>query len=427
MAFLSADRRLIVIGLDGVPYSLVKDLSARGVMPYMSKLIGEGDFRQMGSTIPDISSVAWSSIITGKNPGEHGIYGFMDLIPGTYRIYFPNFSNLCGTPFWNRMNGRRSVIINVPSTYPAGQLNGILVSGFVAPDLEKAVYPPSLVHELKKLDYHIDVDSEKGHQSLELFLDDLNTTLNARIETYRYLWDKEDWNLFMLVFTGTDRLGHFLWEAYEDSAHEYNGTFLHYFGIIDQVIGEILSKMRIDDSLVLLSDHGFERMKGSVYISYYLRKTGFLKLLKSPTTSYEDIDEGTRAFALEPGRIHLNTVGRYPRGSVKESDTEAILDDLIDLFYSLEVEGEKVIDRVYRKEEIYTGPYLDHAPDLVLMANCGFDLKARLQPERLFETTVFTGKHTQNDAFLLVKSPQGCYIPENPSVFDVSGILEGLG
>jgi predicted AlkP superfamily phosphohydrolase/phosphomutase len=371
--------------------------------------------------------VAWSSIITGNNPGEHGIYGFMDLVPGTYSLYFPNFTNLHGIPFWNYRNGRKSIIINVPSTYPAGQLNGILISGFVAPDLEKAVYPPSLVNELKRLNYHIDVDSEKGHQSMELFIDDLNRTLEARIETYRYLWDKEDWGPFMLVFTGTDRLEHFLWKAYEDNTHPYHNTFLKYFNTIDEAIGEIAWKTHPEDSLIILSDHGFERMKKTIYINYYLRKTGFLKLKKTPDTSYDDIDEETRAFALEPNRIYVNTATKYPRGSVKEKDKDVIIGDLTDAFNALEVEGEKVIKQVYRKEEIYTGPLLDRAPDLVLISNKGFDLKARLQAEMLTENTIFTGKHTQNDAFLVVKGSEGCYVPENPSVFDVFGILESLG
>jgi len=422
-----ANKRTIIIGLDGVPYSLVKDLSARGIMPNMSKLIGDGVFRQMESSIPDISPVAWSSIITGKNPGEHGIYGFMDLVPGTYSLYFPDFTNLHGIPFWNHRNGRKSIIINVPSTYPASELNGILISGFVAPDLKKAVYPSSLVNELKRLNYHIDVNSEKAHQSMELFIDDLNRTLDARIETYRYLWDKEDWNLFMLVFTGTDRLEHFLWKAYEDKTHPYHNTFLRYFNTIDEAIGEIAWRIRPEDSLIVLSDHGFERMKKTIYINYYLRKTGFLKLKKTPDTSYDDIDEQTRAFALEPNRIYLNTATKYPRGSIKEKDREAVICDLIDAFNALEVEGEKVINQVYRKEEIYKGPLLDRAPDLVLTSNTGFDLKARLQAETLTETTIFTGKHTRNDAFLIVKSPDACYVPENPSVFDVFGILESLG
>ncbi len=426
MTLLSADKRLIIIGLDGVPYSMVKDLSASGTMPNMKALIGEGVFRQMESSIPDISPVAWGSIITGKNPGEHGIYGFMDLVPGTYRLYFPNFSNLHGIPFWNSEQKGKSAVINVPGTYPANQINGVLISGFVAIDLEKAVYPSSLLPELKRLDYRIDVDAEKGHESMELFIDDLNRTLEARISTYRYLWDKEDWGLFMLVFTGTDRLAHFLWGAYEDRDHPYHNTFLQYFNDIDQVIGEIVWRMQPEDSLIVLSDHGFERMDRTVYINYYLRKTGFLNLRRLPTASYDDIDEKTKAFALEPARLHINTIGKYPRGSVRKNDKEAIVRDLTDLFHSLEVDGKRVIKGVYRKEEIYAGPFLDQAPDLVLLANHGFDLKARLQPERLSQSTIFTGKHTQDDAFLLVKSHRYFCIPENPSNCDVFKIVENL-
>ena len=426
MSFLDTDRRSIIIGLDGVPYSLVEDLSAKGVMPNIGALAKDGIFRSMESTLPEISSVAWSSIITGLNPGEHGIYGFMDIVPGTYRIYFPNFTNLCGKPFWKYTEGTRSVIVNVPSTYPAMQLNGILISGFVALELERAVYPPSLVPDLKRLKYRLDVDSEIGHKSLELFIDDLRRTLDARIETYRYLWDKEDWDCFMLVFTGTDRIAHFLWDAYENRANLYHKTFLQYFHTIDQIIGEISERARPQDSLILLSDHGFERLKKTVYINYYLRKAGFLKLNKSPASSYNDIDQGTMAFALEPSRIYLNAVSKFPRGSVKENEQESILRDLTDLFYALEVEGERVVNRVYRKEEIYTGPYFNQASDLVLLPNSGFDLKARLQAETLMESTIFTGKHTKDNAFLLVKSPQDCSVPENPSVVDVFGIVKAI-
>ena len=426
VTFLNTNNRLIIIGLDGVPYSLIKNLSAKGQMPAMSELMKESAFRPMESSIPDISCVAWSSIITGKNPGQHGIYGFMDLLPNTYLPYFPNFANLRETPFWNRQNSTRSVIMNVPSTYPAGPLNGVLISGFVAPDLEKAVWPSSLIPGLKMNGYRIDVDSDKAHESMELFIEDLNKTLETRIDTYRSLWNTEEWDVFMLVFTGPDRLAHFLWEAYEDETHVYHETFLRYFNAIDQAIGEIALKMRPDDSMIILSDHGFERMNKTIYINYYLRRNGFLRLTRFPTTRYEDIDGRTLAFALEPARICINTRGKYPGGNVTERDKEGVLRDLIDLFQNLEVDGRRVIRNIYRKEEIYTGALLDQAADLILVAHSGFDLKARLHKNMLTEKTIFTGKHTQDDAFLLIKSPRTCDIPEYPNVVDVSGIIEDL-
>jgi len=417
--------RRVIIGLDGVPYTMMSDLAENGVMPNMASIIQNGVFRQMDSSIPEISSVAWSSIITGANPGEHGIYGFSDVAPDSYRVCFPNFNALKVPPFWMDGSNGRSVIINVPFTYPAGELDGVLIAGFVALDMEKAVYPGSLVEHLEEIDYQIDVDSRKAHQSMELFLRDLNKTLECRISAYRYLWDTIDWNTFMLVFTGTDRLSHFLWSAYEDESHKFHADFLNHFRRIDEVVGEINDRLNDDDLLVILSDHGFERLDESVNVNVHLKNSGFLKLKKQPAKSLNDITEGTVAFALEPGRIYINTAGKYPRGSVAENDREKVADDLVQGFASLEVNGRKVINHIYRKEELYQGELADRAPDLVLMASAGFDLKARITSDELIEEDIFTGKHNHHDAFLLVSSHSvdAQDIPERPSVFNVANIL----
>ena len=125
--FRKRNSRLVIIGLDGMPYRLIRNLAEKGTMPNMKRLIEEGVFRQMESSIPEVSSVVWSSIITGTNPGVHGIFGFTDLAPGTYRIIFPNFNSLKAKPFWERGRSGSSVIINVPGTYPARPLDGVLL------------------------------------------------------------------------------------------------------------------------------------------------------------------------------------------------------------------------------------------------------------------------------------------------------------
>jgi len=424
---LKLKKRTVIIGLDGMPYRLIKDLSENGTMPNMRALIEEGISRQMESSIPEVSSVAWSSVITGKNPGEHGIFGFTDLIPGTYSMFFPNFSNLKATPFWEREGSGRSVIINVPSTYPARRLNGVLISGFVAPNLQKATYPPSLVPELERMDYRLDVDSEKAHESIDLFLKDLDRALQARISAYRYLWDKEDWRTFMLVFTGTDRLAHFLWDAYEDETHKYHPAFLDHLHQIDEVIGEIVSRMDENELLILLSDHGFERLEKDVYVNFILRKEGFLKL-EGDSENLKDVGADTKAFALDPGRIYLNVKGKYPRGSVKPEEREAITQDIESLFESFQIEGKKVVKSIYRKEEIFKGPFIEQAPDLVLVADTGFNLKAKIKAKKLYGKDIFTGKHSQADAFLLVKgvSISKEIIPEKLCVSDLVGIIDQL-
>jgi predicted AlkP superfamily phosphohydrolase/phosphomutase len=393
-------------------------------MPSFGTLTRQSVFRPMASSIPEVSSVAWSSVITGANPGEHGVYGFTDVAPGTYRTTFPNYRNLKVKPFWERAGSGRSVIINVPTTFPAREMRGAHIAGFVALDLERATYPRSLVPTLRDLDYRVDVDSQKAHQSLGFFLRDLDKTLQARIALYRHLWQHEHWDTFVLVFTGTDRLAHFLWDAYEDEEHQYHGAFLDHFRQIDDVIGEIAQRLRDDDRLVMLSDHGFERLKEDVYVNYVLHREGFLSFREGAQPGLRAIAGDSRAFALDPGRIYLHTRDRYPRGSVAAQDEGTLLKDLTQLFHSLERDGEPVIRRVSRAEELYTGPQVPRAPDLVLLGNTGYNLRGNWKAKQVFGSDIFVGKHSQPDAFLLVHGPEAAaVVPAQPNVTDIVNIL----
>jgi predicted AlkP superfamily phosphohydrolase/phosphomutase len=427
MAAEVSNNRTIIIGLDGVPYGAIKNLTQTGVMKNLAEIIENGVFRQMTSCIPEISSIAWSSVITGKNPGEHGIYGFIDLHPGTYRIFFPNFANLKASPFWYTDNNKQSVIMNVPSTYPARELNGILIAGFVALNLDKAVYPQELVPKLKEIGYQVDVDSGKASKSMDLFLRDLDKTLKARIEAYRYLWHSQKWDNFMLVFTGTDRLFHFLWNAYEDHSHKYHEEVIDHFKQIDEAIGEIRETMDERDNLILLSDHGFEALETEVNINFYLKEHGFLSLKDGKQENLSNIDHSTKAFALDPARIYVNLEGKYPEGSVNAKDKEGVIQDVISLFESLEINGRKAIKQIFRGEEIYHGPYLEQAPDLVFLSHKGFNLKASIKAQEAFGKGIFTGKHSQEDAFLVVKGKENDHlVPQNPTVSDIVGIKNKL-
>ncbi|GAJ07785.1 unnamed protein product, partial [marine sediment metagenome] len=83
---MKRNTKTIIIGLDGVPFGMIKDFAETGVMPNTAELISQGIFKKMNSSIPEVSSVAWSSIITGQNPGQHGIFGFTDLAPDSYQL-----------------------------------------------------------------------------------------------------------------------------------------------------------------------------------------------------------------------------------------------------------------------------------------------------------------------------------------------------
>jgi predicted AlkP superfamily phosphohydrolase/phosphomutase len=419
--------RVVIVGLDGMPYGLMETFAHDGTMPNFGDLVDEGVFKPMASSIPEVSSVAWSSVITGKNPGEHGVFGFTDVAPGTYRTTFPNYNALKARPFWEREGNGRSVIINMPMTFPARPMNGVHIAGFVALDLERATYPDSLVPILKDMDYRVDVDSQKAHETLGFFLRDLDKTLQARIKTYRHLWREEAWQVFALVFTGTDRLAHFLWDAYEDEEHEYHEAFVDHFREIDKVIGEIARSLRDDDVLIMLSDHGFERLKHDVYVNYLLKEEGFLTFKDGDTPGLKAVASDAKAFALDPGRIYIHSEERYPGGSVRASDRKAIVEDLVALFESLEIDGEKAIQCAYRGKELYRGAQMHRAPDVVLLGNPGYNLRGNWKAESVSGRGIFTGKHSQADAFLFVRG-EGAQAagPEEPDVTDVVRTIDAM-
>ena len=420
---MTRNGKTVIIGLDGVPFGMIENLADNGIMPNTAELISEGIFKKMLSSIPEVSSVAWSSMITGKNPAEHDIYGFTDLLPNSYQMTFPNYNDLKAPPFWEMMEGK-SVIMNVPSTYPVREMNGVHISGFVSINFEKSIHPKSLVPQLKDMDYRLDVDSEKAHRSMELFLSDVEVTLDARIETYRYLFDNQNWQTFMLVFTATDRLLHFLWDAYEDKNHKYHTHFLEHFRTIDTAIGEIRNRLNDNDLLIMVSDHGFEGLDYDIYINHLLKEEGFLKFEPPQEMNLKNIHEDTKAFVLDPARIYLHRKGKYPRGTVEDGDAEEILSQLENIFRCLEVDDRKVIKDIYRKKELYSGPYLENAPDMVLVAEKGFNLKGSIKADKLADKAIFTGKHTQDDAFLIVRGlTDNSVVPDIPTVRDVVSIF----
>jgi predicted AlkP superfamily phosphohydrolase/phosphomutase len=412
--------RTILIGLDGVPHGLLKKLCGDGTMPHCRKLLEQGNLHCIASTIPEVSSVAWSSIITGKNPAEHGVFGFIDIPVGSYRISFPNYLSLKSKPFWEQAEGR-SVILNVPSTFPVREMNGVHISGFVSLDLERSVYPQSLLSKVKAFDYKVDVDAEKAHVSMDMFLSDLDKTFTARCKMCDYLWQEEKWDNFMIVFTGTDRLMHFLWEASVVKEHKYYGAFRSYFSKVDTMLGSIVDRLHDNDIFVMCSDHGMERLDKNIYVNAILKEYGFMHYDPDEKGGFANLDTRTKAFSLDPARIYLNKKGKFPRGGVAVGDEDKIIDEIYGLLERYEVEGKRICKKIYRKKEIFYGPYIDQAPDIVLIGNEGMNLHSGLKAEIKSAETIFSGKHTQHDAFFYIKGREKC--PSVKEGFNVSNII----
>ncbi|MHB8162714.1 MAG: alkaline phosphatase family protein, partial [Thermoleophilia bacterium] len=403
-------RRVAVIGLDGTPYSFLKKEMEAGNLPNLSSLVASGQFVRIKSEIPTISSVAWASFMTGKNPGEHGIYGFTDRKPGTYELYFPNYSHLQAEPFWDTLSnrGKRCCVLNVPSTYPARPLSGIMVSGFVAPNLERATYPAQAFEYLNGSGYKIDVDASKGRDSLDLLLEDLHFTLEKRREAMWHFWRQERWDFFMNVFTETDRLHHFFWRQFEEGDSTYAPEFRQYYRRIDEIIGEFAEQLPDSVSLCLLSDHGFCAIKQEVYLNYFLREAGLLAVGGERPMTIADIEPtATRVYCMDPGRLYVNLSGREPDGVVSEYEYEKVISEVSRLITDLKdpIDGQKIVRSLYRKDELYEGRYKELAPDLVAMPNDGYDLKGAIGASAGFSSTNLTGMHTYNDAFWLSTDP----------------------
>jgi predicted AlkP superfamily phosphohydrolase/phosphomutase len=428
-AIVNKRKKLLVIGLDGVPYEMLAGSGRPSLLPSLNGFFA-GRAARMSVSVPEISAVSWSSFMTGTQAGEHGIYGFVDLVPGTYQYRFPDFRDLKATPFFDELGrkDRRSLIINLPATYPARPLPGVLISGFVALDLARAVYPIRYLPMLRQAGYQVDVDAGKGRDRKAEFLADLHCALRIRKQVADLLWEREEWDVFMFTVTGTDRLLHFLYDAADDDRHEFHGDFLNFFHEVDQVAADFLERAsaREEMEIVVLSDHGFERIESEVYLNPILKNNGFFSLDAEGGAgrSLSRIHAGSMAFALDPSRLYIHEKGKYPLGAVDPRDHERVRRDLTQLLEGYEVKGRKAIRKVYCKEELYSGGQMAAAPDLVLLSEPGFDLKGGLEKTVETGTSHFTGMHRQDNALIACSRPE--LMSRAPDIFGVKALMYEL-
>lgn len=395
------------------------------LLPSLNRFCFPAQPLKMSVSLPEISAVSWTSFMTGTQAGEHGIYGFVDLVPGTYQIRFPDFRDLKVPAFFDELGlkGKRSVIINLPATYPARPINGVLLSGFVALNLENAVYPARYLPLLKQMGYQVDVEAGKGKDKKSEFLADLHCLLKTRKQVADILWERENWDLFMFTVTETDRLQHFLYEAYSDRRHPHHQDFLNFYQELDRIVADFLERAagREDLEVMLLSDHGFGPIRSEVYLNPILKKYGFLTLDNGDAKNLACISPTAKAFVLDPSRIYVHQKNKYPKGGVEAGDYHKIRQDLKQLFENYEVNGERAISRAFFKEELYSGPQIAAAPDLVLLAKPGFDLKSGFEKQQETGLSHFTGMHRHDNAFFTCSR----YQPTTQSwtIFDVKDLL----
>jgi len=438
----------MVLSIDGVPIGLLRQLMGEGVIPNMAALAEQVGVRQMRSVQPTVSCVAWAGYMTGKNPGKHGIYGFIDRREDSYDLKFPNSTTMATENIWEILSraNKRVFGMNVPASYPPRRVNGILIGGFLSPSPEKAAWPAGESNYLKLIDYRLDSDAQLARRDKRAMLGDLDITLAKRMEAMFHYMDIEDWDFFHTHIMGSDRINHFLLQKFEQEDPEFAPAFRAYYQKIDEAVGKVLDRLPDDTPLLIFSDHGFCPIKQEVQLSRYLVETGWT-VPAEPIRHPLSIDSAkSRAYCLIPGRVYVNLKGREPGGIVPPEEYQQVRQQLSrDLLELREPNtGEKVIRKVLTREEIYwpsgcrgiqkmepleaarqEGTF-GKAADLIAIPYDGYDLKLGLAGKTLFQKTELEGMHTYHDAFMVAR---GVELPKDNLEISMLArpILERLG
>jgi predicted AlkP superfamily phosphohydrolase/phosphomutase len=459
------NRKVLVIGLDGGTFSILDPLMEGDKLPHIQEIMDKGFRSILLSTVPPVSAPAWASFITGKNPGKHGVLQFYDIgpvpmgesqteleiRPGDFAIV--NARSIRARTLWQIASeaGRKMIIINVPMTYPPTPINGIMITGLLTPPgSTHLTYPPELAASLKG--YEIDLTPEEkdfdspGKRQL---IERQRAILEKRWETSIRLMKEFDWDLFMVVFTGTDRLQHRFWRCLDPGANgdpaelkEYYDLLEEYYERLDWIVGDLVRQAGEDVYAIILSDHGFGTMpqrevnthlllkelgvvnqaSGSNWATFlrsFLNKIGLdahnrqkylgkvmprAWLRKAEQVGLERVWNVSKARIVtlhtNVGGIWINVKGGEKDGLVESGmHYEGLRDQLISNLCELQdpINGAKIVSNVFKREELYTGELLRKIPDLVFMLSSDYKLSGGTARSDSFVSREATSSTIQGD------------------------------
>ncbi|NDV21754.1 alkaline phosphatase family protein [Desulfovibrio sp. JC022] len=395
-------KRLVVLGLDGLPASLALQWATK--LPNLGRIAGKCE--PISAELPELSPVNWTSFFTAQKPEKHGLYGFTSIDPQNYTLSINNFEQVLCPTIFDALGekGLVSKIINLPNTYPAKSVRGMLISGFVADSLEKAVQPPFLLGPLRDAGYQLEADTSRGIMDPDYLFDQVALTLERRLKALEMFWNDLAWDLFTIVFTETDRLFHFFYPAFEDENHPLYPKAAEFMHNWDRAIGIVLDKFEAlpgDKKLIAFADHGFAALETEVDLNTFLVQHGYLEYTQPAKDQWDStiISPSSKAFALDPGRIYIHTSDRFGRGQVSPEQAMNIASEIAAKLMLLEFNGQKIMDSVQTTREAYGVNPIGDPPDLICTARPGFDLKAKFDRVEIFGFHGRTGTHTVKDAF----------------------------
>lgn len=455
-------KRVLVVGLDGATWDVLRPLAAQGRLPNMQRMMAEGSHGVLQSTIPPVTPAAWTSMFTGKNPGRHGIYNFQKLEPKTYEFSTIRTHRHREKTLWQLLSehGKRSIMLDVPFTYPPRPFHGLMITGYGTPRTPDTIFthPPDL-RDVLPPELHGEIRvalPDTRFERSQRFIDQWEEVMSGRRKLFRRLISHEPWDFFMVVFSITDNMAHVFW-TYADPAHpnyyrseaeQFREAFYHSYEQCDQLLGELMEQAGPETTTLVISDHGFGSVRPRQYLFQRLLEGGYLvakqrggrrgalssNLLKLAVKMYSRFPVlREKVKALRPGsrkrlketlnragvmpeadavdfarsqvilsnfglQLWINERGRFASGVVKPEERETFVKDLSEYLLADRdpVTGQPIIQTLHRGEEVFEGPFVANCPDLVVEYNNLFSCKGP-NGERNARTE---GGHTRDGVFL---------------------------
>lgn len=416
-------KRVVVIGLDGVPWHVLQILMDRDVMPNLKSAVNNGAKAALRSTIPPYTSASWTSITTGVNPGKHGIFDFMRFRDRGYNTRIVNGLDIMypRLPEMLMWHGLRSVVVNLPHSYPfVRSSKRIIVTDWLTPNL--IVYPDSVKHLASSYTHSANWDLDKKIRLPEL---------ENRIRAVTNLFGHTEWDLFFVVFSEPDWIMHMAYDAIFNYHKDITSKIYESFNKLDRFIGYVMSKLAAKDLLIVLSDHGFAAYDKLVHVNTILLQTalanhvkvrhqedafGRLTLARArianrkgprkmplPRWVFEIVSNGllikniankisqlafgdslslaltysidfssSKAFTCtSPFGIHLNSKRVFKHGIVEPEMESVVMDEVVRTLSRTRdpLTGCPLFSHVAKRDEIYWGPYVKRAPQVILIPN----------------------------------------------------------
>ncbi|NWG09955.1 MAG: alkaline phosphatase family protein [Nitrososphaerales archaeon] len=375
-------KKVLVIGLDSAPPEIVFD-EFYDQLPNIREMIDHGTSAKLMSCHPPITIPAWLVMLTGKSPGRLGLYGFRHRKGYSYdEGWIASSRSVRGNKLWDILgiNGKKVCLVGIPPTYPPVPVEGNLVSCFITPDANREfTYPSQLKYEIQDLIGNYMFDVTFRTEDRDSLLKQIYAMTEQHFTVVRHMLVKKEWDFFMFVEIGIDRIHHAFWKFF-DRQHEkyvpgnkYEDVIRQYYKFVDEKIGEILSLIDDDTVVITTSDHGAKRMRGAFCINEWLIQEGYLSLKHRPN-SIIDLDKAevdwqkTKAWGWGGyyARIFLNVKGREEKGFIDQRDYESERDELTKRLEQIRDPKGRVMDtKVFKPEELYSVS-LGDKPDLMV-------------------------------------------------------------